>query len=269
MSDLYSEIDIAFGEVEALRKTISKKKGVQVYSNDEKLAIKGVALAWFKKHKPVLANTPEQKTATVDQLYAKILEESDKNATRKQYLLQLKALKKLLIDLRTQVLQTDVSLDGQDDTSPDFSALISDDKMRRILQRRWSETLLCIQSKANLAAMVMMGGLLEGLLLTRIHRISDKSVVFKSRSAPRGKDGKTLQLKDWGLQNFLEVANELRWITQTAGQVGSVIRDYRNYIHPEKEYSQGEAVFSEDDIQMIWGIFKNMTRQIVRVSSNP
>ena len=48
-----------------------------------------------------------------------------------------------------------------------------------------------------------------------------------------------------------DVANELRWIRQSAKDVGQVLRDYRNYIHPEKELSHGVTVDGQDTAMFV------------------
>jgi len=37
------------------------------------------------------------------------------------------------------------------------------------------------------------------------------------------------------LAAYLDVGHELKWITRSGKDVGVVLRDYRNYVHPEKE----------------------------------
>jgi hypothetical protein len=65
----------------------------------------------------------------------------------------------------------------------------------------------------------------------------------KSSAQPRHprdpKTGKALQLHKWGLKDYIDVAHELGWITKTTKDIAEVVRDYRNYIHPEKELSHG------------------------------
>jgi len=134
--------------------------------------------------------------------------------------------------------------------------------MQAILKRRWEEVQLCVACKANLAATVMMGGLLESLLLARINRSPDKPGVFKAKKAPRDKSGKTLPLPDWKLFHMVEVGDELKWISKSARDIGNVLRDFRNYIHPHKEYTDG-VLISEDDASMFWGITKAITRQVL------
>lgn len=108
-----------------------------------------------------------------------------------------------------------------------------------------------------------MGGLLEGLLLAKINQLTDKSIVFSSAAAPVDKrTGKSLPLKEWGLKNFIDAAFELLWITKTTKDVGEVLRDYRNYIHPQKEFSHG-IVLAAGDAQMLWEVSKGMARQLL------
>jgi hypothetical protein len=59
------------------------------------------------------------------------------------------------------------------------------------------------------------------------------------------------------------VAHELGWITVSAKDVGAVLRDYRNYIHPQKQLSHGVQLTPED-ATLFWEISKSISRQIVR-----
>jgi hypothetical protein len=114
-----------------------------------------------------------------------------------------------------------------------------------------------------MAATVMMGGLLEGLLLARVNKEPDPRPVFTAAGAPRDKMGKTLALKDWTLRNFIDVAHELKWITVSARDVGVVLRDYRNYIHPQKELSHG-IILEAGDASVLWEVAKSISRQLLR-----
>jgi hypothetical protein len=110
----------------------------------------------------------------------------------------------------------------------------------------------------------MMGGLLEGLLLAKINQLSDKAPVFKTAAAPvDSKTGKKLQLKEWGLKNYIDVAYELLWISRTTKDVGEVMRDYRNYIHPQKELSHG-IVLEPGDAKMLWEVAKSIALQLLK-----
>ena len=59
------------------------------------------------------------------------------------------------------------------------------------------------------------------------------------------------------------MTSELRWISQTVKDIGVVLRDYRNYIHPHKEYSYG-VTLSPADATILWDISKTITRQVLK-----
>jgi len=148
------------------------------------------------------------------------------------------------------------------DKPPDFSTLVSDAEMRAILGRRWEECAICVHANAPLAATVMMGGLLETLLLTRVHQYLDKAKMFGATAVPKGKTGKPLPLGEWTLRNYIDVAHELKWITQTEKDLGVVLRDYRNYIHPFKERSHGIKLEPNDSL-ILWELSKTISRQLL------
>jgi hypothetical protein len=133
--------------------------------------------------------------------------------------------------------------------------------MKKILEDRWAEIATCVTAKTPLAATVMMGGLLEGVLYARIDKLADKKPVFTAAAAPKDKLGKTQPLKEWTLQNYIDVAHEIGWITQTVHDISDVVRDYRNYIHPHKQYTE-KVVVTPEDAKILWEISKNITRQV-------
>jgi hypothetical protein len=108
----------------------------------------------------------------------------------------------------------------------------------------------------------MMGGLPETLLLARINITANKAPVFTAKAAPRGKQQKTLPLAEWKLVNMVEVGHELGWITKSAKDVGNVLRDFRNYIHPHKEHTDGVQI-GEEDARMFWEVTKAISRQVL------
>ena len=108
----------------------------------------------------------------------------------------------------------------------------------------------------------MMGGLLEGLLLARINRMPNQAPAFTAKAAPKDDHAKTLKLRDWTLKDYLDVAHELGWLSKSGKDVGAVLRDYRNYIHPVKEHSHGIAVL-DSDANLFWLVVAELARQVV------
>jgi hypothetical protein len=251
----------AFKQAERIRTATRKSKTKQVRGS-ERDVILAVALTWFQTHRPkVVAVFSSTQLQPIDEMYKKIVEASHKDAVRSGYLTTLKGIEQHLVRLRAgnvehlAVTTTDVP--------PDFSKLIPDVAMIGILEKRWIECVACIAHGAPLAATVMIGGLLEGLLLARINRESNKAPIFTATAAPKNNQGQTLQLKEWTLQDYIGVAHELKWISVAAKDVGVVLRDYRNYIHPQKELSHGVSLSTPDAI-ILWEIGKSISRQLLK-----
>lgn len=61
---------------------------------------------------------------------------------------------------------------------------------------------------------------------------------------------------------YFDVGYELNWISNSAKNVAVILRDYRNYIHPEKERSHGVAL-SPDDAAMFWEVIKTLSRELL------
>ncbi len=71
-----------------------------------------------------------------------------------------------------------------------------------------------------------------------------------------------LPLKEWTLKDFLDVAHDLKWIGRSAKDVGIVVRDYRNYIHPQKEFAHGITLDGEETV-VLRSVFETLASQIV------
>jgi hypothetical protein len=273
MNDVQVAIESSLSEVDRLRAVLKKSSSAQVRSADERSIVKAIALSWFNAHRPkVVASLGDGLLAVIDSPYRDLLTLSDKNTTRKKYDIVLKSLHKELAGLRSQniiALSKSTTSQSSSDQAPDFSVLISDTEMQAILSRRWDECAICISSKAPLAATVMMGGLLEALLLARINQLSDKGKVFKASSAPRNrKTGDPLPLNEWGLKDYIDVAHEIGWISRTEKDLGEVLRDYRNYIHPYKERSHGVKL-EPKDAGILWELSKTISRELLSGVGTP
>jgi hypothetical protein len=64
------------------------------------------------------------------------------------------------------------------------------------------------------------------------------------------------------LRHYLDVGHELGWINRSAKDVGEVLRDYRNYIHPYKQARDGLHLDSED-ARLFWEVAKGIARQLI------
>lgn len=263
MTNAGTVIDSVIAEIDNLKKNIKKKTSKQIQNVDEKGLLKATGFAWFQSHKSKLLTVEVIYFKRVDELFHHILDAGDKNSSRVGVLEKLNSLKGELVSLRKQLILLPQTAVKTNDVPPDFSSLISNEGMRHVLSRRWNECRVCVENNTPLAATVMIGGLLEGLLLSKIHQEPDQSKIYKAKSAPIDKTtSKPKPLSEWTLNNFIDLCHELGWISKPTKDVSSTLREYRNYIHPHKEFANGLTLEPSDAI-LFWEIAKTITRQLL------
>jgi len=118
-----------------------------------------------------------------------------------------------------------------------MTELVQDPAFAAALQNRLDEAHTCHVNGAHIAAIIMLGSMLEGLLLD----------VFHSRTPPgaRPQGGKL------PLQQLIEVAHRNRWIQADAQKFSHVLRDYRNIVHPAHQFRIGD-VPDGDTFNVCW-----------------
>ena len=267
MSAAAEAVDEALAHVVKLRTALLRANRPQIRTESEKLALKVLASDWFDRQSPAVRRLSSVRLDVADGLFTQMHDASARASSRKACVVGLRELRDELLSVRAQVVAAEsVSAASSKATTsiPSFAKLVSNVEMQQILTRRWQEAERCLTAGASLAAIVMMGGLLEALFMARIEHLADKSPVFKAKAVPKDKNGSSLPQKEWTLNNYIEIAHELKWIGATAKSVGSVLRDYRNYIHPYKELTDGVAL-TGDDANMLWTVFVTLTDQLLRL----
>jgi hypothetical protein len=256
--------DEAIAQLERARQQIARKKSRQVTAADELDYVRSVAYAWFNTHRQTIYDRASHvELDAIDYSYKTLLQTTGKAASRKTYVDGLKLARQCLIEARAELLVASTPAAKSEETVPDFSFLASDTDMQSVLVRRWKETQKCLKADAHLAATVMMGGLLEALFVARANRLEDKSPLFKAKTTPiDGKTKKPVPLSEWTLRPYIDVGHELGWITRSGKDVAAILRDYRNYVHPEKERAHA-IVLGSDDSSMFWEVTKSLARQLL------
>ena len=257
-------VDSALKVVESARKRIASTKSKQITQADALDYLKSVAYAWFKSFRPGLqGNVPTTELGVVDGHFDGLLVATGKASARTTYMGALNDAKTALIELRSATLTAPPALSTALSAPPDFSPLASDQVMRDILVSRWAECQLCLQVGAHLAATVMMGGFLEALFVARANQMTDKGPLFRAKATPIDyKSKKPLPLSDWTLRHYVDVGYELGWISRSGKEVAAVLRDYRNYIHPEKQRAHG-VTLNVHDSSMFWEVSKSLAQQLL------
>jgi len=247
-------------DVSRLRQALASTRTPQIRSADSRGHLKAVALAWFQTYKSAMPDTSV--TPDIDSAFQAVLTDSERSPSTKKVRARLKKLHADLVLLQTHLVSLGPTSQGQNDVPPSF-AVVPDPLMRQILTRRWQECLACLSAGAPLAATVMMGGLLESLFLARINREPNKRPIFTSTTAPKdSKTQKPLSLREWSLKDYIAVSHELGWIPQSVHDVSQVLRDYRNYIHPQKELSH-QLALTTADAEMLWTLSRTIALRLL------
>jgi hypothetical protein len=265
MNAFLDTIDNAVLEIEKLQKLIKKSSTNQIRSQDEKEYLKAVSLTWFHTHRPIIISfLQDNLVSTLDGYYQQLLKAAEISPVRQRCIATFKLIRTDLHKLRNENITSIVKLTSITvDTVPDFSNIVSDVEMKDILSSRWAECIKCIEGNAPLAAIVMMGGLLETLLLSRVNQLKNLAPVFTANASPKNpKTGQTLPLNEWTLRHYIDVGHELKWITQTGKDLGVVLRDYRNFIHPHKQKTYNVKL-EQSDARILWEICKNIAFQLL------
>lgn len=137
---------------------------------------------------------------------------------------------------------------------PDFGRLTSDVTLEAVLTNRWLEAQRCVDADAHIAAIILMGSLLEGALLS----VALKNVSTAVQASASPKDPKTTKAKqpyDWTLSSLIDVAHECGWIEQDAKQFSHVLRGFRNMIHPW-EQAKMSYLPDEDTCVICWEVVR-------------
>jgi hypothetical protein len=264
MSAALDAIDASLQEVTTARILISKIRSNQVRSSDHLASMKSLAYAWFNSHRKTIEASSSVDLGAINDAFQTVLNSTDRSAAKATYLGALTRAKSALIIVRMAILKTSTSVvQNSDDVVPDFSPLAGSAQMREVLAGRWLECCKCVSVEAHLAAIVMMGGLLEALFVARANKMDDKGPLVKALAAPKDrKSGKTLDYREWMLDSYIKVGHELGWITESAKQVADVLKEFRNYIHPAKELRHGVSL-AQNDSAMFWNVTKSLVRQLL------
>lgn len=266
MENRIDTIDDTLGSLDNLKKLLIKKKVLFVSSSSEVNLVKATAYAWLRTSRCKFDGLPKVlDISIIDDYYCNLLSLSDKRAKRSAYKTLIAKLRNALISFRSELIKITVSDEVIVGVSemPDFSTLISSAEMIAILERRWKEIEKCIKCEAPLSATVMMGGLLESILITVVNTIKDKTSLFQQKATPLiSGTKKPKPLAEWMLKDYIDVFCQIKILSSPTAEISRVIRDYRNYIHPEKELRAGESIDMED-AKLFWATTTSLISQIL------
>lgn len=94
----------------------------------------------------------------------------------------------------------------------------------------------CAINKAYLAAVILLGSILEGALLAKLR--ANIHAAMTSKEAPKDRSGVVKNLDDWMLVDYITVASDLSYVPKSVEKHSHELRDTRNFVHPRKQVSE-------------------------------
>jgi hypothetical protein len=116
--------------------------------------------------------------------------------------------------------------------------VVSDPALALVIQQRLDEARLCHDTGAYIAAVIMLGSLLEGVLLAAVSE--------RLPNPPRSLDR-------MGLHELIDLAHRESWIQVDVKMGSELIRSYRNLVHPLAQVRMG-APPDSDTLDICWPV---------------
>jgi len=117
---------------------------------------------------------------------------------------------------------------------PDFLNLRLEPGLGEILSNRWNQAQRCLKVEAYLAAMIIMGSMLEGMLLAVIQRFPSEA--NKCKASPHDpQTGKVRHFAEWTMSDMINIAHEAGWLDLDVKRFSHALREFRNLIHPYQQ----------------------------------
>jgi hypothetical protein len=148
------------------------------------------------------------------------------------------------------------------ETSPDFIRLVQSSSLADILSLRWMEAQRCVKAGAHLAAVVMMGSILEGVLLYKVEQ--NPKEANQAKCVPKDRDGKPKAIYDWSLSSLVDVANEVGWLQGDVKRFSHALRESRNIVHPYVQRLRDERP-DEDTCSICWQVIRAAVADLLNI----
>ncbi|MDA3630281.1 hypothetical protein OU415_32980 [Saccharopolyspora sp. WRP15-2] len=133
-----------------------------------------------------------------------------------------------------------------------IAEIVSDQAFGQQLQSRLDEALVCWQSGAPTAAIIMLGSVMEGVLYD------------VARNLHTG-DGKA---PTDHLESLINLAQVKGWIAKDLTDYVHVLRDHRNLVHPKKQWTQSYSP-KDGTVRIAWNVVVAALNDLAAVVKNP
>ena len=127
-------------------------------------------------------------------------------------------------------------------------SFVADERFRELLHRDFDELEICLEHKANKSVLILSGSIIETVLLEYfVHH----NITTKSRN----------QILKLTLAELIDEAVSTKLLSAKTKDLSSVIRNYRNLIHPGKEIRTNEE-FDYDTAVVSYSLVKIVIKEL-------
>lgn len=145
---------------------------------------------------------------------------------------------------------------------PDFLSLTIEPGLGEILANRWNEVQKCLNAEGYLAATIIMGSMLEGMLLAVLQKFPQEANTCQA--APHDpRTGKVKYFADWPLSDMINVAHEAGWLDLDVKKFSHALREFRNLIHPYQQMTV-KAFPDKDTCEISWLVVQAAANDLAR-----
>lgn len=131
--------------------------------------------------------------------------------------------------------QTDLQFLARDFGEVDLTALPRELSSQDVVQSRLDEIDRCLEARAPLAVVFLVGSTLEGLLMQVA--LAQARAYAACPSAPQVR-GRTKELSEWTLDELITVSRILNVLGEDVSRHAGQVRHFRNYIHPRQQMKE-------------------------------
>lgn len=124
-------------------------------------------------------------------------------------------------------------------------------ELRSILERDYAEIQRAFVASCWKSVIILSGGAIEAILVDRLQ--SDPGRATASNKAPKDAD-----ISKWNLNDLVNVAVDLDYVSAGVEKLSHSVRDYRNLVHPGNEirkklrFDSEEARIALEVLHIVW-----------------
>ena len=143
---------------------------------------------------------------------------------------------------------------------------ISDEKLKVMLIRDYEELQICLKHGALKSVLILSGGIIEAVLLEYFtHNLPNNTTLedIVGREEVRDASGNVMTKfkSGWSLEKFINQAKTENLVSEKIQQLSHLVRNYRNLIHPAKEF-RTLAEFDEETAKMSLSLVNMILKEV-------